>query len=88
MAAWTRQHGKDDEQNPHSRANAAPPDRAVTVAPDDSDRQSGVDRQTWVFQANPRQFDISGYLQTKSTDFLWLARQRAAKMAVGDRVFV
>ncbi|MBD0274339.1 MAG: HNH endonuclease, partial [Acetobacteraceae bacterium] len=32
--------------------------------------------------------DIDGYLDTEPENFLWLARQRAGEMEVGDRVFV
>jgi hypothetical protein len=44
--------------------------------------------KTWVFQANPKQFRISEFLETQPADFLWMARQRVGDMAVGDRVFV
>lgn len=45
-------------------------------------------RRTWLFQANPKHFDIDGYFATNPADFLWLARQRADEMDVGDAVFL
>lgn len=44
--------------------------------------------QTWIFQAQPRRFDIDGFFQTKPEEFLWLARQRAGEIRVGDQVFI
>jgi hypothetical protein len=45
-------------------------------------------RKTWLFQANPKHFDIDAFLATKPHDFLWLAKHSADKMVLGDQVFV
>lgn len=42
----------------------------------------------WIFQANPDQFDIDGYLKNGPTTLSWLARQYSAEMKTGDQVFV
>ena len=44
--------------------------------------------RTWIFQAQPKSFDIDGFLATRPTEFLWLARQRAAAILPGDQVFL
>ena len=44
--------------------------------------------RTWLFQAQPRSFDIDGFLATNPTEFVWLARQHAADILPGNRVFV
>ena len=44
--------------------------------------------RTWLFQAQPQSFDIDGFLATQPTEFLWLARQHAADILPGDRVFI
>lgn len=43
--------------------------------------------KTWIFQANPDAFDITGYLATLPAALLWLVRQKGADMEVGDQVF-
>lgn len=43
--------------------------------------------KTWIFQANPDAFDITGYLAIRPADLLWLVRQKGAHMEVGDQVF-
>lgn len=42
----------------------------------------------WIFQANPKTFDIDGFLATRPTTMLYLAKQKAGAMAVGDTVFL
>jgi len=44
--------------------------------------------RTWLFQAQPQSFDIDGFLATQPTEFAWLARQHAADILPGDRVFI
>ncbi len=44
--------------------------------------------RTWLFQAQPRSFDIDGFLATQPTAFAWLARQHAADILPGDHVFL
>lgn len=44
--------------------------------------------QTWIFQGTPKTFDVRGFLATSPSDFLWLAKQSAGRMAVGDKVFI
>lgn len=43
---------------------------------------------TWIFQANPDQFDIDGYLATAPGTIQWLVRQHGADMRAGDQVFI
>jgi hypothetical protein len=43
---------------------------------------------TWIFQANPQQFDLDGYLATGPGEMLWLAKQNAKEMRIGDQVFL
>ncbi len=45
--------------------------------------------QAWIFQANPDNFDLDGYLRVTSA-IKWTVRQRhlADRIAVGDRVFL
>ncbi|MCP2080809.1 UNVERIFIED_ORG: hypothetical protein J2W74_001995 [Methylorubrum zatmanii] len=43
---------------------------------------------TWIFQANPDQFDIDGYLSQHPAQISWLARQHAGSMRGDDQVFV
>jgi hypothetical protein len=44
--------------------------------------------RTWVFQANPDDFDVDGYLATQPAEFPWLVTRYADDIAVGDRVYV
>lgn len=44
--------------------------------------------QTWLFQANPKTFDIDGFLATRPSAFLWLVTRSGERMRVGDRVFL
>lgn len=44
--------------------------------------------RTWLFQAQPRSFDIDGFLATQPTEFVWLARQHAGDILLGDHVFI
>jgi hypothetical protein len=44
--------------------------------------------QTWLFQANPKTFDVDGFLATRPTDFLWLVTRSGDRMHDGDRVFI
>jgi hypothetical protein len=44
--------------------------------------------RTWLFQAQPQSFDIDGFLATHPAEFPWLARQHAARILPGDRVFI
>ena len=44
--------------------------------------------QTWLFQANPKTFDIDSFLDTLPPTFLWLVTRSRQHMQVGDRVFI
>jgi hypothetical protein len=44
--------------------------------------------QTWLFQANPKTFDIDAFLATRPSSFLWLVTRSGNSMRVGDRVFL
>jgi len=43
----------------------------------------------WIFQGNPRLFDIDTYVQARDTVF-WLVRQEhlAERMSIGDTVYL
>jgi hypothetical protein len=43
---------------------------------------------TWIFQGNPDTFDIDGYLQASSGEFLWLASRYKDDIKPGDKVYV
>jgi hypothetical protein len=47
-----------------------------------------MQRKTWLFQANPRLFDIDSFLQTSPRPFLWLVTRSGNQMRIGDRVFL
>jgi hypothetical protein len=44
--------------------------------------------QTWVFQGNPDEFDIDGYLASRPSQVIWLVTRYASEIAVGDRVYI
>jgi hypothetical protein len=43
---------------------------------------------TWIFQGNPKIFDIDAYLREGTGEVLWLVKQYAADISVGDTVFL
>lgn len=45
-------------------------------------------RQTWIFQANPKRFDIDGYLATRPDVISWLVTRYRAEIAPGDHVYL
>jgi hypothetical protein len=44
--------------------------------------------QTWLFQGNPDEYDIDGYLQSRPAQLVWLVTRYASEIAVGDRVYL
>jgi hypothetical protein len=44
--------------------------------------------QTWIFQGNPDEFDIDGYLASRPAQVVWLVSRYAAEIANGDRVYL
>jgi hypothetical protein len=44
--------------------------------------------RTWIFQGNPDDFDIDGYLATRPVELPWLVTRYADQIAVGDRVYI
>jgi hypothetical protein len=44
--------------------------------------------QTWIFQGNPDDYDIDGYLASRPPRLVWLASRYASDIAVGDRVYL
>ena len=42
----------------------------------------------WIFQGNPNTFDVDRYLDQCNSSVLWLVRQHAKDIAVGDIVFL
>jgi hypothetical protein len=49
---------------------------------------SEMHHQTWIFQGNPDEFDIDGYLASRPAQVSWLVTRYAADIAIGDRVFL
>lgn len=43
---------------------------------------------SWIFQANPKTFDIDGFLSTRPDTMLWSVRQHPSDMRLGDQVFL
>lgn len=43
---------------------------------------------TWIFQANPKRYRISEFLETSPSKCKWLARQHQNDIRIGDRVFL
>jgi hypothetical protein len=44
--------------------------------------------RTWLFQGNPDDFNLDGYLATRPPEFPWLVTRYADDIAVGDRVYI
>lgn len=44
--------------------------------------------QTWIFQGNPDEFDIDGYLASRPATVIWLVTRYAEDIAPGDRVYL
>lgn len=44
--------------------------------------------RTWIFQDDPKRFDIDGYLSTRPDTFVWFVNQHTAEIKVGDHVFM
>jgi hypothetical protein len=54
-------------------------------------RRSGEERRevkTWIFQGNPDEFDLDGYLASRPGQVPWLVTRYASEIAVGDRVYI
>jgi hypothetical protein len=43
---------------------------------------------TWIFQCNPKRFDVDGYLAFAPDRMTWLAAQGKKQMRLGDQVFL
>src|ERR1700684_747026 len=44
--------------------------------------------QTWIFQGNPDEYDIDGYLISRPAEVVWLVNRYASEIAIGDRVYL
>jgi hypothetical protein len=44
--------------------------------------------QTWIFQGNPDDYDIDGYLASRPSQVVWLVTRYASEIAPGDRVYL
>lgn len=44
--------------------------------------------QTWLFQGNPDEYDIDGYLHSRPAQLVWLVTRYASEIAVGDRIYL
>lgn len=42
---------------------------------------------TWIFQGNPDDYDIDGYLASRPTNVTWLVTRYGSEITVGDRVY-
>jgi hypothetical protein len=51
-------------------------------------RLAGGLMQTWIFQGNPDDFDIDGYLASRPSQVFWLVTRYASEIAPGDRVYL
>jgi hypothetical protein len=43
--------------------------------------------RTWIFQGNPDDYDIDGYLSSRPAQLVWLVTRYASEIAVRDRVY-
>jgi 5-methylcytosine-specific restriction endonuclease McrA len=43
---------------------------------------------TWIFQGNPDDYDIDGYLASRPAQLVWLVTRYASEIAMGDRVYL
>lgn len=43
--------------------------------------------RTWIFQGNPDDFDIDGYLSSRPPQLVWLVTRYASEVTIGDRVY-
>lgn len=61
----------------------------VAVREEFGDPDPGEGEQTaWIFQCNPKLFDVDGYLGSGQGRITWSARQKAENMALGDLVYL
>ena len=44
--------------------------------------------ETWIFQGNPDEFDMDGYLASRPAQVVWLVTRYPSEIAVGDRVYL
>jgi hypothetical protein len=44
--------------------------------------------QTWLFQGNPDEYDIDGYLTSRPAEVVWVVNRYASEIAIGDRVYL
>ena len=44
--------------------------------------------KTWIFQANPDDYDIDDYLASRPAEVVWLVTRYADEVEVGDRVYL
>ena len=44
--------------------------------------------QTWIFQGNPDEYDIDGYLASRPAQVVWLVSRYASEIAIGDRAYL
>ena len=44
--------------------------------------------RTWIFQGNPNEFDIDGYLAAAPNEITWLVRRYGSEIQPGDAVFI
>jgi hypothetical protein len=68
------------------------PLKSVATEPDRSSSEQAVDARVWIFQANPKMYDLVGYLGKPSTKpgsvDSWLLRQYADQVSDGDTVLL
>jgi hypothetical protein len=44
--------------------------------------------RTWIFQSNPKRFDIDGYLATNTGEVPWLVTTNAKNITIGDTAYL
>jgi HNH endonuclease/EVE domain len=44
--------------------------------------------RTWIFQSNPDDYDIDGYLASRPPEVVWLVTRYASEITPGDRVYL
>ena len=45
-------------------------------------------QQTWIFQGNPDEYDMDGYLASRPSQVVWLVTRYAKDILPGDRVYL
>jgi len=52
------------------------------------ERSLGKPMRTWIFQGNPKKFDIDGYLAVAPNEITWLVKKHSREIQPGDAVYI